>query len=135
MARSADARGLHYINTSDDTADVSAETELFVIGSDARIEEAGFLIVGTMDIAIPPRSSHTTGDIYVPAPEALEGVNYYAVTGHTHQFGTDATMMVAPSRAGEGMRLLTCIVRLERPPVGIWIRVRAPSWRVSFSCS
>jgi hypothetical protein len=93
---------LHYINTTDETADVSAESELFPIESDAEIEEAGFLIVGNLDIAIPPRSSHSSGDIYVAVPQALEGVNYYAVTGHTHQYGTNVTVNVAASPDGEG---------------------------------
>ena len=93
---------LHYINTTSETADVRAESELFVLDDDTDIQEAGFLIAGSMDIAIPPHSSHTTGDVYLAAPEALSGVHYYAITGHTHQFGKNVKVSVAEDAKADG---------------------------------
>lgn len=93
---------LHYINTTDKTADVRAESELFPVDWRGEGQEAGFLVAGTMDIAIPPRSTDSTGDIYLPIPEALEGVKYYAVTGHTHRFGTSVSISTASNHDAEG---------------------------------
>lgn len=88
---------LHYINTSDEVADVTAEAELFPSTDTGEIKEAGFLLVGSLDIAIPPHSQHSTGDLFVATTPALEGVEYYAITGHTHRFGTNVTVGVAES--------------------------------------
>lgn len=93
---------LHYINTTDQTVDIRAESELFPIEEDGKVQEAGFLIAGTMDISIPPKSTKSTGDIYLEIPEALKGVKYYAVTGHTHRFGTNISISTAPDHDGEG---------------------------------
>jgi hypothetical protein len=93
---------LHYINTTDKTVDIRAESELFPSESSGEIQEAGFMIVGSMDISIPPRSTLSTGDVYLAAPEALDGVKYYAVTGHTHRFGKSVSISTAPDHDGDG---------------------------------
>lgn len=92
---------LHYINTSSEVADVTAEAELFPSTDSGEIKEAGFLLVGNLDIAIPPRSKHSTGDLYVATTPALDGVHYYAVTGHTHRFGTNVTVGIAESATAD----------------------------------
>jgi hypothetical protein len=94
---------LHYINTTDETADVRAESELFALDDDDDIKEAGFLIGGTMDISIPPRSNKSTGDIFIELPEVLDDAKYYAVTGHTHRFGKNVSISTAPNHDAEGM--------------------------------
>ncbi|HKU39588.1 MAG TPA: hypothetical protein VJR89_15620 [Polyangiales bacterium] len=93
---------LHYINTSEQTADVRAESELIALDPAAAIEEAGFVIGGSMDIEIPPHATHSTGDVYLALPSELDGVHYYAATGHTHQFGTNVRLSIAESETAEG---------------------------------
>lgn len=92
---------LHYINNSDTEMDVSAEAELFLSTNDQDIQEAGFLIVGNLAIKIPPRSMHSTGEVYMPVPAQLDGVHYYAFTGHTHWLGTNVSVDIVPSEDGE----------------------------------
>jgi hypothetical protein len=93
---------LHYINTTDKTADVRAESELFALDSTNGVQEAGFLIGGTMDISVPPRSTRSTGDVFIELPEVLEDVKYYAVTGHTHRFGKNVSISTTKDHDGEG---------------------------------
>lgn len=84
---------LHYINLTDKTEDITAETELYPIQDGTKdIQEASFLLVGDLDISIPPKSKHSTGLVYQKLPDAFANVNFYALTGHTHRFGTNVTV-------------------------------------------
>jgi hypothetical protein len=89
---------LHYINLTNKTEDITAETEIFPITNSAKdLQEASFLLVGDLDISIPPKSTHSTGAVYQKLPQAFEGVNFYALTGHTHRFGTNVQVGVTAS--------------------------------------
>jgi hypothetical protein len=91
---------MHYINTGTETQDVTAVSELYPLASPGSVQEASFLIVGNLDIQIPPHSKYETPSAYVELPEAFADVNFYAATGHTHRFGTRATLAVAAGDAG-----------------------------------
>ena len=89
---------LHYINLSTETRDIEAKAELFPIEDTGKpLQEASFLLIGDLDISIPPNSKHSTGPVYQPLPDAFAGVNFYALTGHTHRFGTDVRVGTAES--------------------------------------
>lgn len=88
---------MHYINTGDEVADVVAETELFPIKEQDDVQEASFLIIGTLGIEIPPKSVHTNPEQFVALPEAFQDVSFYAATGHTHRFGKSATLLQVDS--------------------------------------
>jgi hypothetical protein len=103
---------LHYLNTSGETRDVSGESDLYPMEATANLQEASFLLVGNLDISIPPRSSHSKA-AYQALPAAYEGVTFYALTGHTHRFGTNVTVGVAPSSSGE-------VTPLYRPDPFVW---------------
>lgn len=93
---------LHYINTTGKTADIEATSDLYPVESaSGDLQEASFLLIGNLDISIPPRSSYSTGPAFQPLPAAFDGVTFYALTGHTHRFGTNVTVGVAPSSTGE----------------------------------
>jgi hypothetical protein len=92
---------LHYINTTGSTTDIEATSDLFPIdGATGDLKEASFLLIGNLDIAIPPHASYSTGPTFQPLPAGYDGVTFYALTGHTHRFGTNVTVgMTASSTA------------------------------------
>jgi hypothetical protein len=89
---------LHYINASSETADVSAQAELYPLRSDEPVQRAGFMIVGDLNIKIPPHTMYSNGDVYAAQPKDLAGVHYYAVTGHTHRLGKMVRVGVADAK-------------------------------------
>ena len=93
---------IHYINPGTEATDVMAEANLFPLNGDAPIQEAGFFIVGNLNINIPPHTqAHSSGDTFAAQPTVLEGVHYYAFTGHTHRFGQSVRVGVADSKSAE----------------------------------
>jgi hypothetical protein len=103
---------LHYINTGGTTDDITAESLFYPMETSEPLQEASFLLVGNLDISIPPKSSHSKA-AYQPLPAAYDGVTFYALTGHTHRFGTNVTVGVAPSSTGE-------VTPLYHPDPFIW---------------
>ncbi|HKP64608.1 MAG TPA: hypothetical protein VJV78_48060 [Polyangiales bacterium] len=79
---------LHYINPDSETTDVTAEAEIYPLAGDEPIQQAGFLVVGNLNIEIPPMSEHSSGEVFAAQPAGLDKAHYYAITGHTHRFGT-----------------------------------------------
>jgi len=91
---------LHYINTTTHKADISAESEIYPLEGDAKnLQEASFLLIGDLDISIPPHASNSTGPVFESLPPGYDGVTFYALTGHTHRFGTNVTVGLASSAA------------------------------------
>ncbi len=91
---------LHYINPSSAPLQVSA-TSTFIQMPDAEVkDEAGFLFMGDIDISIPPMSSFTLGPIYAPEPSVVSGSNYFGITGHEHQWGTDVKVAMTTGATG-----------------------------------
>jgi hypothetical protein len=93
---------MHYINTGTEVADVHAESELFPITHDEDVQEASFLLVGNLDITIPPNMVKENPPAFVAVPDAFAGVTFYAATGHTHRFGTEARLATASDADDEG---------------------------------
>jgi len=54
-------------------------------------------------INIPAMSEHTLGPSFIPLPSRFDGVSYFAVTGHEHQWGTNVYVEVAESADAPGM--------------------------------
>jgi hypothetical protein len=93
---------MHYINTTDSAMHVGA-TSTFVPMDDAAFEhEAGFLLLGTPDIIIGPGQSPTVGPYFLPMPAPYDDVTYFAITGHTHQYGTDVSIATATDASDTG---------------------------------
>lgn len=88
---------LHYINTTSEPVDITATAEFFPAPEDSAVQEASVLLVGSTDIQIPPMSEHTLGPLYQPLPEEYRDVSFYALTGHTHQYGVDVKVATATS--------------------------------------
>jgi hypothetical protein len=96
---------MHYINAGAEPLDVSA-TSTFITMPEAEFENAAdFLFVGNPDIDIPPNSSFTLGPTYMPLPADLVGSKFFAITGHTHQWGTNVTVASATGENGDDTSL------------------------------
>ena len=86
---------LHYLNTGDQTVDVVGETELVPAPPGAALQDGSVLLVGTTDINVPPHSMHKNDQKFLALPKGMEGVKFFAITGHTHRFGTSVTVSSA----------------------------------------
>ena len=91
---------MHYINPTGAPLDVSATSTFVTMPEEEFQHAADFLFVGNPDISIEPNSTFTLGPTFLPMPSDLAGSKFFAVTGHTHQFGTNVTVAVADSEAG-----------------------------------
>lgn len=80
---------LHYINTGVEPVDVTATSNFDVLADEAFEHEADFLFIGNPDIDIPAQSTATLGPVDFTLPGDLSGVSFFAITGHTHRWGTD----------------------------------------------
>lgn len=86
---------MHYINTTDRPLDISASSELFAAPAGASLQDAAVLLVGTADIAIAPHSMKESAQKFLKLPAGMQGVKFYAITGHTHRFGTQVQVSLA----------------------------------------
>lgn len=88
---------LHYINTSSDPVHIEATTEIYPAEDGAKLQPSTVLLIGTLSFSIPPMGTASTGPRYIQMPSVLDGVNYFAITGHTHRLGTAVTVSSAAS--------------------------------------
>jgi hypothetical protein len=86
---------LHYLNTGDKVLDVKGQSELFAAEPGAMIQEGSVLLVGTTDISVPAHTMKSNTPKYLALPAAFAGVKFYAITGHTHRYGTNVTVSSA----------------------------------------
>lgn len=87
---------MHYINTDSEPKDVTATSDLYPLKSPGPdLQEASFLIIGTLDIQIPADSQYEIPMSYVAMPDTFAGVNLYGATGHTHRFGTETKLAIS----------------------------------------
>ncbi len=92
---------LHYINRTTEPVDIQARTNLYPLAAGELVHEASVVVVGDLSVSIPPNSEHTTGPKFQAVPENLNGVNFFALTGHTHRFGKNVEVGTAPALTGE----------------------------------
>jgi hypothetical protein len=96
---------LHYLNVGSEPLDVSAETELFAAPAATPLQEATVMLIGTADFSIAPHTNGSTGPKFTALPEEMDGVHFFAITGHTHRFGTDVQVSAAASEGQAGTLL------------------------------
>ena len=93
---------MHYINAGTSPIQIQG-TSTFIPIPDASFKyEADFLFIGTPDIALPPKSKMTVGPLHITLPSIYDGVNFFAMTGHEHQYGTNVVVSTATSLADPG---------------------------------
>lgn len=86
---------MHYINTTERPIDISATSDLFAAEPGAALEEAAVMLIGTADIAVPPHSMMETPEKFLQLPAGMDDVKFYAITGHTHRYGTSVDVSLA----------------------------------------
>lgn len=92
---------LHYINRTEAPVDIVARTNLYPLAEGELEHEASVVVVGDLSVSIPPNSRHTSGPKFQAVPATLDGANFFALTGHTHRFGTNVQVGTAQSLTGE----------------------------------
>jgi len=91
---------LHYVNVNT-TPQLAEATSTFVTMPSEEVEnEADIMFLGDTAISIPAMSEATLGPSFLRVPDRFDGVSYFAITGHEHQWGTDVYVEVTES---EGM--------------------------------
>jgi hypothetical protein len=93
---------MHYINPSSNPIAVEAQSTFVPIADAAFKYEADFLFIGDPDISIAPHSTSTLGPIYFQLPSVYATSNFFAITGHEHQFGTNVLISTATSATDPG---------------------------------
>ncbi|MDB4940755.1 MAG: hypothetical protein JWP97_289 [Labilithrix sp.] len=93
---------MHYINPGAAPIQVQA-TSTFIPLDDAKFQyEADFLFIGTPDINLPPMSTGSVGPMFVKLPAEYDDVNFFAITGHEHQYGKDVQVSTAAAKGDTG---------------------------------
>lgn len=93
---------LHFINTTPANTEVTASTTFHTMDETQYKNEADFLFIGSPDIDIPARSPATLGPMFFKLPDDYADANFFAITGHTHQYGADVRVSTATSASDPG---------------------------------
>lgn len=92
---------MHYINATDTPTEATAMVEFYRADEATIQHEADILFIGSPDITIAAGASLTLKQFFtVPANLDLSASKIFAITGHTHHFGTDMQVRVGPSKMG-----------------------------------
>jgi Copper type II ascorbate-dependent monooxygenase, C-terminal domain len=91
---------MHYLNATETTQMVTGTAEFYAAVPEQIKDEADFLFIGNPDINLGPKATGTVSGFFTP-PAALAGAKFFAITGHTHQYGTEMQVATAPSRTGD----------------------------------
>ncbi|MFO0685434.1 MAG: hypothetical protein U0234_25470 [Sandaracinus sp.] len=91
---------LHYINVTGAPLDVAPTSELCPLADADFTDEADFLFVGDPDINIAPHARETLGPVFYRLDNRFAHANFFAITGHTHQWGRNVVVSTAPSATG-----------------------------------
>jgi hypothetical protein len=89
----------HYLNYYPDPIEASAEVTFKGIAASDVASEANLLFYGNPDLSIPARSTLTSPWRHL---SVLPGTRVFALTGHTHAFGTGVDIQVGPDDASDG---------------------------------
>ena len=93
---------LHYINVSAAPQTAEASSTFVPIPQEDVENEANVIFMGDTDINIPAMSEQTLGPSFIQLPSRFDGVSYFAVTGHEHQWGKGVYVEVAESAEAPG---------------------------------
>ena len=87
---------MHYVNATNQPIEAQATAELHAMADADFRDEADFLFIGNPDIELPSQPGvQSLGPTFFPVPSSLDGVNVFAITGHTHKLGVDVEVEVA----------------------------------------
>jgi hypothetical protein len=99
---------MHYINANptESVTLVTTSTLTTITAADYQYD-ASFIFIGDPDINIPAQSSFTLGPVYFQVPSQYAQSNFFAMTGHEHQWGTDVQIWSATSATDPGSLIYT----------------------------
>jgi hypothetical protein len=89
----------HYLNYYPDPIEASAEVRFEGIAESDVVSEANLLFYGNPDLSIAPQSEWTSPWRYL---SVLPGTRVFALTGHTHAFGTGVDIQLGTDEATDG---------------------------------
>ncbi|MGH7294005.1 MAG: hypothetical protein ACRELB_03680 [Polyangiaceae bacterium] len=99
---------MHYINANPNQAVTLVTTStLTTIPDSAYKYDASFIFIGDPDISIPPSSTYTLGPVYFQMPSQYASSNFFAMTGHEHQWGTKVQIWSATGASDPGTKIYT----------------------------
>jgi hypothetical protein len=93
---------LHYINPGVAPQMAEATSTFMRMPTEDVENEADIMFLGDTNISIPPMSEATLGPTFLQLPSRFNGVSYFAITGHEHQWGTDVYVEVAEDAGTPG---------------------------------
>ena len=93
---------MHFINSTDQPIQVTARVDLYAAPEGSIHDEANILFIGSPDVSIPAGQTVTLEQFFTPSRASLDltGAKFFAITGHTHQYGTDMQVSTAPTNGG-----------------------------------
>ncbi|MEO8707168.1 MAG: hypothetical protein ABI867_44485 [Kofleriaceae bacterium] len=93
---------MHFINATDNPIEATATVELYAAPEGSIHDEANILFIGSPDINIPAGGTATVDQFFTPKRAQLDlaGAKFFAITGHTHQLGTEMTVDTATTNSG-----------------------------------
>jgi Copper type II ascorbate-dependent monooxygenase, C-terminal domain len=99
---------MHYINASaTDTVTLVTTSTLTTMNPADYKWDASFLFIGDPDINIPAQSSFTLGPVYFQVPSEYATSNFFAMTGHEHQWGTGVQIWSSTGASDPGTSIYT----------------------------
>ncbi|CAN5845024.1 hypothetical protein BH11MYX4_BH11MYX4_09580 [soil metagenome] len=127
---------MHYINPSAAPIMVQSTTTFIPIEDAKFKDEADFLFIGTPDIKLNPGESKTIGPMHIKLPAEYDNVNFFAITGHEHQYGTNVLVSTAMSKADPGTPVYDVKNWLWSEPATVQGNFKLPKGGgFNFSCS
>jgi hypothetical protein len=99
---------MHYINANPTTpATLVTTSTLTTLPAAQYQQDASFIFIGSPDISIPAQSSFTLGPDYFQMPTNFASSNFFAMTGHEHQWGTKVQIWSAANSGDPGTLIYT----------------------------
>jgi len=129
---------MHYINANPtQSATLVTTSTLTTIPDSAYQYDASFLFIGDIDITIPPQSNYSlpSGPVYFQVPTTYAQSNFFAITGHEHQWGTNVQIWSATGASDPGSLIYTSTSWSDPPTTQFTPPFRVdPSGGFKFQC-
>jgi Copper type II ascorbate-dependent monooxygenase, C-terminal domain len=127
---------MHYINPNAGTINVQSTTTFIPIEDAKFKDEADFLFIGTPDIDLKVGEKKTIGPMHITLPPEYDDVNFFAITGHEHQWGTNVVVSTALSKTDPGTPVYDVKNWLWSEPATVQGNFKLPKGGgFNFSCS
>ncbi len=91
---------MHYINATPDDVTLTSTTTMTEVTN--YVNEASFFLFGDMDINVPAMSDATLGPVFLAVDPQYAGANFFAITAHEHQLGTNVQVALATGASDPG---------------------------------